>query len=175
MPRALAACYSQTSWSDWNHAVLRTSNSSYSCVICPSFILDALLTRLTCHSIDSTIPIHSTPRGASHRLRIWLRAPLPSPYPSAPYTPANGMAQNSICHRIWSTDNFKIGHVLDFSALGSRMVMGVPSAQGPKVQTSLSEQSMHIRKRSDMGGSTWDGTDSVGSPPDSMNERREVW
>lgn len=53
--------------------------------------------------------------------------------------------------------------------------MAVPSAQGPKVQTSLSEQSMHVRKRSDFGGSTWDGTDSVGSPPDSMNERKEVW
>jgi hypothetical protein len=32
-------------------------------------------------------------------------------------------AENSVCMRIWSSDEFKVGHALDFEALGRRMVM----------------------------------------------------
>ncbi|KAJ7784145.1 hypothetical protein B0H16DRAFT_1657909 [Mycena metata] len=46
-----------------------------------------------------TVPVRSVPAGASHRLRVY--------------------------QRVWKSDAFKIGHRLDFQALGPLLVMGV--------------------------------------------------
>ncbi|KAA1466550.1 hypothetical protein DENSPDRAFT_831401 [Dentipellis sp. KUC8613] len=106
-----------------------------------------------------TIPISSNPRGASHRLRVWLRVPAP-----AGATPTSGNSRSQICHRIWSSDDFKIGHLLDFSSLGSKMIMGVP-ASTPRTQTSISEQSLYP------GDSK---RDPNASPTDYTNDRKEA-
>ncbi|KAH9060934.1 hypothetical protein EDB87DRAFT_1723587 [Lactarius vividus] len=85
-----------------------------------------------------TIPVTSTPRGATHRVRLWLRAPdqvglMPSPEGELP-------CSQFIYQRIWSTDSFKVGNSLDFTALGPKLIMGVPNGDGPRILSSHSEQ-----------------------------------
>ncbi|KAH9049679.1 hypothetical protein EDB84DRAFT_1644041 [Lactarius hengduanensis] len=85
-----------------------------------------------------TIPVTSTPRGATHRVRLWLRAPdqvglMPSPEGELP-------CSQFIYQRIWSTDSFKVGNSLDFTALGPKLIMGVPNGDGPRILSSPSEQ-----------------------------------
>jgi len=84
-----------------------------------------------------TIPVTSTPRGATHRIRLWLRAPDqvgPVTPPEVDLPPSQFIYQ-----RIWSTDSFKVGNTLDFTALGPKMIMGVPTGD-PRILTSPSEQ-----------------------------------
>ena len=83
---------------------------------------------MLCAHLCSAMPVASTPKGASHRLRVWMRAP----------TEDNSV----ICHRVWSTDEFKIGQNLDFATLGSRMIMAVPS-RGPQDRRSISTRSLY--------------------------------
>ncbi|KDQ64200.1 hypothetical protein JAAARDRAFT_52182 [Jaapia argillacea MUCL 33604] len=64
-----------------------------------------------------TVPITSTPPGASHRLRVWLRCPVTAKAPSG--------SQTYIFQRIWKTDELKVGSELDFSLLGRGVIMGV--------------------------------------------------
>ena len=45
-----------------------------------------------------------------------------------------------VYQRIWSTDSFKVGNSLDFTALGRKMIMGVPNGDGPRTLNSPSEQ-----------------------------------
>ena len=45
--------------------------------------------------------------------------------------------------RIWSTDAFKVGNSLDFTALGPKLIMGVPNGDGPRTLTSPSERLFH--------------------------------
>ncbi|TFY69187.1 hypothetical protein EVG20_g3255 [Dentipellis fragilis] len=112
---------------------------------------------------DQLCHVHNThliqsPR-ASHRLRVWLRVPAP-----AVATPTSGNTRSQICHRIWSSDDFKIGHLLDFSSLGSKMIMGVP-ASSPRTQTSISEQSLYQNDHK---------RDPNASPTDYTNDRKEA-
>ncbi|KAI0053715.1 hypothetical protein FA95DRAFT_479976 [Auriscalpium vulgare] len=99
-----------------------------------------LLLRLDCPVAEIafviyTIPVSSTPQGATHRLRVWLKAPA--------VTTLNGPAPASITQRIWTMDDFRIGHDLDFKALGAKMVMGIPSPGGPlSVMSGESTQSL---------------------------------
>ncbi|KAI9447931.1 hypothetical protein H4582DRAFT_1802679, partial [Lactarius indigo] len=85
-----------------------------------------------------TIPVTSTPRGATHRVRLWLRAPdqvglMTSPEGELP-------CSQFIYQRIWSTDSFKVGNSLDFTALGPKVILGVPNGDGPRILSSPSEQ-----------------------------------
>lgn len=73
-----------------------------------------------------TIPSHSVPVGASHKLRVWLRSlvPLASNDPAA-Y--AGAFNDSYVYQRIWKTDTFKVGGRLDFESLGPKMVMAFSS------------------------------------------------
>jgi hypothetical protein len=88
-----------------------------------------------------TIPVTSTPQGATHRIRLWLRAPEEV----GPTPPQEGDPPSSqfIYQRIWSTDAFKVGNSLDFNALGPKLIMGVPNGYGPRVVSSASERLFH--------------------------------
>jgi hypothetical protein len=48
-----------------------------------------------------------------------------------------------VYQRIWSTDAFKVGNSLDFTALGPKLIMGVPNGDGPKILSSPSERLFH--------------------------------
>jgi hypothetical protein len=86
----------------------------------------------------STIPVASNPRGATHRIRLWLRAPAQVENVSRPAVDVS--STKFIYQRIWSTDTFKVGNCLDFTALGPKMVMGVPHGDGPRTLSSPSER-----------------------------------
>ncbi len=45
-----------------------------------------------------------------------------------------------VYQRIWSSDSFKVGNSLDFTALGPKLIMGVPNGDGPRILSSPSEQ-----------------------------------
>jgi hypothetical protein len=57
------------------------------------------------------------------------------------------LSTNFIYQRIWSTDSFKVGNCLDFTALGPKMVMGVPHVDGPKTSSSPSERLFYREDR----------------------------
>ncbi|KAI0254810.1 hypothetical protein BJV78DRAFT_1183058 [Lactifluus subvellereus] len=96
---------------------------------CPPELLDFVI---------YTIPVASNPRGATHRIRLWLRAPAQVGNVSGPA--ADMLSTKFIYQRIWSTDTFKVGNCLDFTALGPKMVMGVPHGDGPRTLSSPSER-----------------------------------
>lgn len=77
------------------------------------------------------IPVTSTPHGASHRLRFWLRTPFVS---HSPASSATSQSESYIYQRIWKSDDFKIGAGLNFEALGSRLVMGVRDPDSPRIE-----------------------------------------
>lgn len=77
------------------------------------------------------IPVTSTPAGASHRLRIWLRTPFVS---LSPASSTVSQSESYIYQRIWKSDDFKIGAGLNFEALGSRLVMGVRDPDSPRIE-----------------------------------------
>lgn len=82
-------------------------------------------------SIFSTVPVQSMPPGATHRLRVWLKSLVPlttNPALSQPL-PFN---DSFIYHRIYKTDDFKVGGRLEFNALGNRLVMAFPRSGGPE-------------------------------------------
>jgi len=90
------------------------------------------------HSVDefifSTIPVHSMPPGATHRLRVWVKTlvPLiPNPVVSQPL-PFN---DSVIYHRIYKAEDFKVGGRLEFHSLGNRLVMAFPRSGGPETIT----------------------------------------
>ncbi|KAF7352243.1 hypothetical protein MVEN_01187700 [Mycena venus] len=71
-----------------------------------------------------TVPVRSVPKGASHRVRVWLRTRA-APHAPAASTPRPVVASEScVYQRVWKSDAFKIGARLDFEALGPRVVMG---------------------------------------------------
>lgn len=83
-----------------------------------------------------TVPMNSIPAGASHRLRVWLKTfvPLPSEDGSEGFSlPFN---DSYIYQRILKMDALKIGSQLDFSNVGSKMIMGY--AAGPPKTFSMS-------------------------------------
>lgn len=77
------------------------------------------------------IPVTSTPHGASHRLRFWLRTPFVS---HSPASSATSQSESYIYQRIWKSDDFKIGAGLNFEALGSRLVMGIRDPDSPRIE-----------------------------------------
>jgi len=83
-----------------------------------------------------TIPVTSTPRGATHRIRLWIRVPAQAVSMSSPTV-------GFIYQRIWSTDSFKVGNCLDFTALGPKLIVGVPDGEGPRTLHSPNEQLYH--------------------------------
>jgi hypothetical protein len=80
------------------------------------------------------IPVTSTPPGASHRLRFWLRTPFIS---NSPASSAVSQSESYIYQRIWKSDDFKIGAGLNFDALGSKVVMGVRDPDSPRIERDL--------------------------------------
>ncbi|KAI0032933.1 hypothetical protein K488DRAFT_48821, partial [Vararia minispora EC-137] len=111
-------------WSDLGASAYRLSLSyEHEGVGCTIF--DNVKMRLDCppediHFVIYLIPAPSTPRGATYRLRVWIRFP-------ASRIDSNALPNNqeTICQRIWSSEEFKVGHALDFSALGRRTVIGM--------------------------------------------------
>jgi hypothetical protein len=85
------------------------------------------------------IPVTSTPRGATHRIRLWLRAPV-QVVPVPPPADVDLSLSQFVHQRIWGTDSFKVGNALDFTALGPKMIMGAPSGDEPRTLSSPSEQ-----------------------------------
>ncbi|KAG1805721.1 uncharacterized protein BJ212DRAFT_1391204 [Suillus subaureus] len=80
------------------------------------------------------IPVTSTPAGASHRLRFWLRTPFVS---QSPASSTVSQSESYIYQRIWKSDDFKIGAGLNFEALGSKLVMGVRDPDSPRIERDL--------------------------------------
>ncbi|KAJ8482157.1 hypothetical protein ONZ45_g15051 [Pleurotus djamor] len=79
-----------------------------------------------------SVPMTSTPAGASHRIRIWVRSmsPFPSdPNPVGHYTLP--FTDSYTYHRLWKTDGFRLGAHLDFLSLSNKMVLGF-AAGGPQ-------------------------------------------
>ncbi|KAF9025877.1 hypothetical protein BDZ89DRAFT_1161536 [Hymenopellis radicata] len=68
-----------------------------------------------------TVPMKSLPIGASHRLRVWMRTFCGTSDTASLSIPYN---DSYIYQRIWKSDSLKIGGHLDFSALGSKMIVG---------------------------------------------------
>ncbi|KAJ8593155.1 hypothetical protein M405DRAFT_731966 [Rhizopogon salebrosus TDB-379] len=78
-----------------------------------------------------TIPMSSTPTGASHRLRVWLRTPFVS---LSPASSAISSGESYIYQRIWKSDDFRLGAGLNFEALGPQLVMGIRDLDSPRVE-----------------------------------------
>ncbi|KAJ7194544.1 hypothetical protein GGX14DRAFT_678614 [Mycena pura] len=90
--------------------------------------------RLTFHLY--TVPIRSVPAGASHRLRVWLRSPLPRDDDAAAaqaQAQLPGAERSYVYQRLWKSDAFKIGGRLDFEALGPKLMMGRPAGAAQTV------------------------------------------
>ncbi|KAG2129002.1 hypothetical protein DEU56DRAFT_818324 [Suillus clintonianus] len=80
------------------------------------------------------IPVTSTPPGASHRLRFWLRTPFVS---QSPASSAVSQSDSYIYQRLWKSDEFKLGSDLNFDALGSKLAMGVRDPDSPRIERDL--------------------------------------
>ncbi|KAN0097053.1 hypothetical protein V8E55_001499 [Tylopilus felleus] len=80
-----------------------------------------------------TIPVPSSPTGASHRLRVWLRMPQPKS-PPLPLEPSvshlNGTPHTYLYQRLWKSDDFKIGARLSFESVGSKIILATPCGGG---------------------------------------------
>ncbi|KAH9965827.1 hypothetical protein BC827DRAFT_1180201 [Russula dissimulans] len=111
-----------------------------------------------------TIPVSSTPQGATHRVRLWVRVPI---QPESASSPADNAFSNSrfIYQRIWGTDSFKVGNSLDFTALGPRLIVGVPNGDGPRTLHRSRERLLHHEGMpADIKQPTY------GEPPDILKE-----
>lgn len=93
-----------------------------------------------------SIPAVSMPRGASHRLRFWLRTPHASL--SSASSASSQMTESYIYQRLWKTDDFKIGAYLDFVALGSKLTMGVRDPYSPQSERDQPHRNQSIRRLS---------------------------
>ncbi|TFK25973.1 hypothetical protein FA15DRAFT_667970 [Coprinopsis marcescibilis] len=78
-----------------------------------------------------TVPANSVPTGASHKLRVWLKSPAPISQDLASVSYTLPFNDSFIYHRIWKTDDFKLGAHLNFEQLGHKMVMAF-STGGPE-------------------------------------------
>lgn len=85
-----------------------------------------------------TVPIASTPIGASHRIRVWIKSLINISADEPTIAFALPFNDSHIYQRIWKSDIFKVGARLDFQSLGSKTIMGFSSG-GPQtiVSTSL--------------------------------------
>ncbi|EAU84199.2 hypothetical protein CC1G_08129 [Coprinopsis cinerea okayama7 len=81
-----------------------------------------------------TVPANSIPAGASHKLRVWLRSPVPINTVDATTSYVLPFNDSFVYQRIWKTDDFKLGAHLNFDALGPKMIMGFATG-GPETVT----------------------------------------
>lgn len=101
-------------------------------------VVQDLLLKLDCDPRRITftiysVPMTSTPAGASHRIRIWVRslAPFPTePGPVGHYTLP--FTDSYIYHRVWKSDGFRLGAHLDFLSLSNKMVLGFAASSTPQ-------------------------------------------
>ncbi|RDB19784.1 hypothetical protein Hypma_012899 [Hypsizygus marmoreus] len=78
------------------------------------------------------VPINSTPVGASHRLRVWLKSLVNLSTIDSATTFALPFNDSYIYQRIWKSDAFKIGSRLDFESMSNKAIMGFASPEGPQ-------------------------------------------
>ncbi|KIJ69784.1 hypothetical protein HYDPIDRAFT_77734 [Hydnomerulius pinastri MD-312] len=93
-----------------------------------------------------SIPVTSTPAGASHRIRFWMRTPHVSLSPASSI--ASGPAESYVYQRLWKTDDFKLGANLNFEALGSKLITGVRDPNSPQSDRDLLSLYPSRRRRS---------------------------
>ncbi|KAI6018313.1 hypothetical protein EDC04DRAFT_2576497 [Pisolithus marmoratus] len=93
-----------------------------------------------------SIPAISVPRGASHRLRFWLRTPHTSLSPAS--SVSSQITESYIYQRLWKTDDFKIGGYLDFEALGSKLIMAARDPNSPQSERGQSHRNQNIHRLS---------------------------
>lgn len=86
-----------------------------------------------------TIPLDSKPPGATHRVRVWLRSP-------SPFNAEGDSFGSYVYQRIWSTDEFRLGGYLDFTAIDpKRVILATPTGR-----PSLRIRTMDSYKTGDM-------------------------
>jgi len=78
-----------------------------------------------------SIPVHSTPAGASHRLRVWVRTPHAASQPSSSGSASSHPTESYFYQRLWKSDNFKIGAHLGFDSAGSKIVLATRASDDP--------------------------------------------
>ncbi|KAG8219003.1 hypothetical protein J3R82DRAFT_4751 [Butyriboletus roseoflavus] len=77
-----------------------------------------------------THKIPSTPPGASHRLRFWLKTPHFQHHPSSRSSyPAEHPSY--LYQRLWKSDDFKIGAHLGFESVGDKIVLATRQLDEP--------------------------------------------
>lgn len=94
---------------------------------------------LGCHIY--TIPLDSKPIGATHRVRVWLRAPSLFDSEEDPH-------RSYTYQRIWSTDEFRVGGFLDFSDIDPKRVILATPVERPalRVRTTETFQPGHVER-----------------------------
>ncbi|KAG5654243.1 hypothetical protein H0H81_005930, partial [Sphagnurus paluster] len=75
-----------------------------------------------------SVPITSTPVGALHRIRVWLKS-LVTVSANAPT--ALPFHDSYVYQRLWKTDAFKLGARLDFEGMASAGKIMMGFAAGP--------------------------------------------
>ncbi|KAG6330920.1 hypothetical protein ID866_8170 [Astraeus odoratus] len=89
-----------------------------------------------------SIPSVSVPRGAAHKLRFWLRTPYASTSPAS--SVSSRPSESYVYQRLWKTDDFKLGALLDFDALGPKLIMAVRDPNSP-LQQGLQDYDQPLR------------------------------
>ncbi|KAG9317818.1 hypothetical protein JVU11DRAFT_2043 [Chiua virens] len=107
-----------------------------------------------------TIPVPSTPTGASHRLRVWIRTPAPPQLVNG----SSSVGPSYLYQRLWKSDDFKIGAQLNFESVGSKIILATRSHASEAVDSSavLGESTLtpNRRRRSRLAPSV--GVDDAG-------------
>lgn len=93
---------------------------------------------LGCHIY--TIPLDSKPAGATHRIRVWLRSP-------SPFNSEGDSLGSYVYQRIWSTDEFRIGAYLDFTAIDPKRVILATPVERPSLRVRTSGSYIPEAKR----------------------------
>ncbi|EGO02396.1 hypothetical protein SERLA73DRAFT_178314 [Serpula lacrymans var. lacrymans S7.3] len=94
-----------------------------------------------------SIPVSSTPAGASHRLRFWLRTPYTSLSPTSSVNSHAHPTESYIYQRLWKSDSFKLGAGLNFEALGSKVVIATRDPGPPAIERETQPLSLFPNRR----------------------------
>ncbi|KAL4081425.1 hypothetical protein V8B97DRAFT_24495 [Scleroderma yunnanense] len=94
-----------------------------------------------------SIPAISVPNGASHRLRFWIRTPCTSVSPTSSISSQHVESYNY--QRLWKSDDFKLGALLDFAALGPKLLMAVRNVNSSQSEHEqpIGQEGRHRRSR----------------------------
>ncbi|KAH0840259.1 hypothetical protein J3R83DRAFT_1266 [Lanmaoa asiatica] len=118
----------------------------------------------------SSIPVPSTPPGASHRLRFWLRTPHGVSQPlSSSRSPkaSDASSQSYLYQRLWKSDDFKIGAHLSFDSIGGKVILATRESDDPPTfDSTLMPLTPNRRRVSRLAPSV--GVDEAG---ESVNDR----